>query len=205
MTPRRFPSDFELLLASQSPRRRELLSALGIPHRVVGSAAEEATVGREPARMAEANALAKAREALVSHPPSASPFVLGTDTVVVVAGEVLGKPGDVADARRMLKLLSGRSHEVISGVALLRGLERSAVGSATTRVTFRSLEEADLDAYLAAGEWEGKAGAYAIQGIASLFVEGIEGEYANVVGLPVGLLARLFRELGFDLLRACWL
>lgn len=209
-----FPSDFRLYLASQSPRRRELLDGLGVPFIVVPSESEELLKGDRPSRLAEGNAAAKVAGAVLPSGAAGGDFVLGTDTLVVIDGRLLGKPADAADARRMLALLSGRAHQVVSGVALARlgaagptplgngGLLLG--GAASTRVDVRPLDQAEVDAYIASGEWEDKAGAYAIQGLAALFIEGIAGEYANVVGLPVHLVAQLFRRLGFDLLTRTW-
>ena len=116
--------------------------------------------------------------------------MLGVDTIVRCNGEVIGKPGDATDAERMLELLSGRTHEVVSGLCL-RTPAWEELHSATTRVTFRELTPRDLGHYLASGEWEGRAGAYAIQGLGTVLVERIEGDYLNVVGLPGALLVRL--------------
>lgn len=206
----RFPEDFRLFLASRSPRRSDLLKAVGIPFEVVPSDAEEVLDGASPDALAERNAIAKARTA--SLPPGAfdGAFVLGVDTIVVVEGRVLGKPEDGRGARAMLECLSGRSHDVISGVALLRVTQTDSrsssapvftaerVSSAVTRVTFSSLSAEWISAYVSSGEWADKAGGYAIQGLAGLFVEGIVGEYANVVGLPLALMGALFRDEGFD-------
>lgn len=207
------PSDFRLFLASQSPRRHELLRTLGVPFAVVPSTAEERLAGASAAGLAEQNACAKARAALLPAEAAPGAFVLGTDTIVVVEGRILGKPEDAAGARAMLRSLAGRSHQVISGAALLRlgagarpdGADTAvAAGTAATRVEVAPLTDRDVEGYVASGEWEDKAGAYAIQGLAGLFITGIEGEYANVVGLPVRLLAQLFRQQGFDLLRREW-
>jgi septum formation protein len=158
--------------------------------------------------LAESNALAKTRGAHLPEPNPGRFFVLGTDTVVAVGRRVLGKAADAQEAADMLRALEGREHRVLSGVALRlwdRGQSwREVSGLATTQVRFRPLSEAEVTAYLKSGEWEGKAGAYAIQGLAALFVEGIRGDYSNVVGLPLSLLADLFQELGFDLLRREW-
>jgi septum formation protein len=116
--------------------------------------------------------------------------VLGVDTIVACNGEVLGKPRDATDAERMLELLSGRTHEVVSGVCL-RTPAWEELHRATTRVTFRRLTPRDLAHYLASGEWQGRAGAYAIQGLGAGLIDGIEGDYLNVVGLPGALLVRL--------------
>jgi septum formation protein len=206
-----FPSDFQLVLASQSPRRHSLLRELGVPFTTVSSDAQEAVEGASADRLAEDNAAAKVDHAHVPIDALPGAFILGTDTLVTLDGRVLGKPTSQDEAREMLELLSGRRHTVVSGVALVRtGLPdmcpkaSKRVASAATEVTFDRLSRADIEAYLASGEWKGKAGAYAVQGLAGLFVRGLEGEYTNVVGLPWCLLGRLFRELGFDLLRGVW-
>lgn len=205
----RFPDDFILLLASSSPRRQALLAAAGIPFTTVCSNAEETIGGSDPRRLAEENALAKAREAHLPSLPAAGTFVLGADTVVVVDGSVLGKPTDADEAKDMLTRLSGREHHVVTGVALLRiggdCAPRELVGASVTAVRFRHLAEAEIQAYLQSGEWQDKAGAYAIQGSASLLVEGIVGDHSNVVGLPLSLVGRLLREAGFDPVLRVWL
>jgi septum formation protein len=207
-----FPPDFQLVLASRSARRHSLLRDIGIPFMVALSDACEQSGGGSAACLAQANALAKVRG--VTMPPGARPgaFILGTDTVVSVGRKVLGKPGSAAEAKQMLRALSGRSHRVVSGVALARtagavvagGREETRVASAVTRVTFGRLAEAQVEAYAASGEWRDKAGGYAVQGSAALFVRGLRGEYSNVVGLPLHLLCELFEELGFDLVRREW-
>ena len=126
-------------------------------------------------------------------PMASGEVVLGADTVVVMDGEVLEKPRDAADALRMLRLLSGREHEVITGICL-RMEGRKIVDMATTRVRFVALSDEELDAYVASGEPMDKAGAYAIQGLASKFIENIEGDYFNVVGLPVALVYRRLKQ-----------
>lgn len=206
--PKPFPADFRLFLASQSPRRRDLLDVAAVPHLVVPSLALETGAGEGPESIAEANALAKARQAVLPPELGQRTFVLGTDTVVSVEGRILGKPSGRQEAGQMLRALQGREHVVVSGV-VLRLLERGStprerVAHARTEVRFCLLEDADVEAYLDSCEWEGKAGGYAIQGLAALFVEGISGDYANVVGLPLNLLSGLFRELGFDILRRDW-
>ncbi len=201
-----FPAGFELFLASQSPRRRELLASIGVPFQVVPSEARETLVGTNAGAVAEGNALAKARAAVMPQGVGEGSFVLGVDTVVVVDGAILGKPADRKEAGAMLARLAGCRHEVVSGVALVRGPAAvEVVAHAVTAVRFAPLDERQLEAYLMSSEWEGKAGAYAIQGLAALFVEAIDGEYANVVGLPLALLARSFRRLGFDLVTRTWL
>ena len=190
---------------------------------MVGVSTDEVMGGCPPVALAEANAREKVRRAVLPTDAPSGSFVLGADTIVVVDGVVLGKPVDEEDARVMLATLSGRRHEVITGVAVERrgtavvdragrpgeaaGVSADGVvaGTTTTVVAFRPLASADLDAYLASGEWEGKAGSYAIQGLAAVFSEGIVGDYANVVGLPLALVAEIFRRQGFDLLRRAWL
>lgn len=196
-------------MASSSPRRQALLAAAGIPFTTVSSQAEETTAGADPRRLAEENALAKARGAHLPSEPAAGTFVLGADTVVVADGTVLGKPADADEAKDMLTRLSAGEHHVVTGVALLRfeagGAPRELVGASVTAVRFRHLADAEIHAYLQSDEWQDKAGAYAIQGSASLFVEGIVGDYSNVVGLPLSLVGRLLREAGFDPLLRVWI
>jgi len=175
-----------LVLASASPRRRELLDTLGLGFDVCPSAADEAPLeGEAPAPMARRLARDKAVEVAGRGEIEVSAFVLGADTVVVVDGEVLGKPRDDAEAREMLRRLGGRWHEVVTGVALARQ-GRGALEdlSVTTRVHFRPLDEGRIDRYVATGEGRDKAGAYAVQGIGGGLVDRIEGSYSNVVGLP---------------------
>lgn len=187
----------EIILASASPRRRELLEQIGLSFRVIPSSFDESAVrSTEPMGLAEALALGKARAVADG---VRSGIVIGADTLVVRAGAILGKPRDDADAARMLRLLSGGWHEVVTGIAVIdaaSGRERSA--REVTRVKMRDLTAAEIAAYVASGEPADKAGAYAIQGLASLFIERIDGCYANVVGLPVFRLAVLLREFGID-------
>ncbi len=214
-----------LVLASQSPRRRELLRNAGIEFVLQPADVEEKRLPQEsPREFAERAARDKARAVAQLRPAD---FVLGADTIVVVDGAVLGKPCDAADAARMLRLLSGRSHEVITGVCLIgpraarnrkpemgsgqwsvvsgqpktQAPENSPARfedsrSETTRVFFEPLSEEDISFYIAHGEPMDKAGAYAIQGIASRWIPSIEGCYFNVVGLPVPLVWRMLRKNG---------
>jgi septum formation protein len=180
-----------LILASASPRRREILRALGVEFEVQVAQVEELQEG-EPRKVVLENARRKA--GAVSAPKEA--VVLGADTEVVFEGNVLGKAGDEAKARQYLDTLSGRTHEVLGGLVLVGpgdAAERSGVAS--SRVTFRELDPATVELYLASGEWRDRAGAYAIQGLGSLLVERLEGDFSNVVGLPVGLLLELAPEL----------
>jgi nucleoside triphosphate pyrophosphatase len=173
-----------LLLASTSPQRRAILEQLRIPFEVVPPSYRE--VGDDPV----AHAVGKARSVDGGGRP-----VLGVDTVVVLAGGVLGKAGSGAEAAAMLEALSGRTHEVVSGLCL-RTAEWEAMGREVTRVAFRPLTAQDRERYVASGEWQGRAGAYAVQGLGASLVERIEGDYLNVVGLPGALLVRLLGERG---------
>jgi septum formation protein len=178
-----------LLLASRSPQRRAILEQLGIPFEVVAPQWEE--LAGEPTETVRANALGKARS-VAPGGPGARP-VLGVDTEVVVDGRVFGKAENEAEAEAMLEALAGRTHEVVSGLCLITpGWE--VVEHEVTKVTFRPLDARDLAAYVSFGEWEGRAGAYAVQGRGAALVERIEGDYLNVVGLPAALLVRLLAE-----------
>lgn len=185
-----------LILASGSPRRRELLTNAGFTFDVVPSRAEENHDGTEaPVTLVERLAWEKAEEVARRTDPAPGTVVLGADTVVVLAGEILGKPASPEEAKQMLEKLSGAEHEVISGVALAEpGGERRVVEHDTTRVFFRVLTTEEIAGYAATGEPMDKAGAYAIQGIASRFVTRIEGSYFNVMGLPIERVDRLLRE-----------
>jgi septum formation protein len=177
-----------LILASGSPQRKAILEQLGVDFRVEVPNVEEIATG-EPRWIVAQNALRKARAVA-----AAGERVLGADTAVVLDGRTLGKPADEAEAELFLRRLSGRTHEVMTGIALREGGdERTDV--AVTRVRFRRLERPELDWYLATGEWAGRAGAYAIQGRGAALVEEIEGDYWNVVGLPVPALLRLAPDL----------
>ncbi|HYY77297.1 MAG TPA: Maf family protein [Gaiellaceae bacterium] len=180
-----------LLLASTSPQRRAILEQLGLPFEVVAPRYVEGDApGTPPAELAREHARGKARSVVDE---AGERPVLGVDTSVVCEGRTFGKPRDAAEAAEMLELLGGRAHEVVSGLCLVTpGWE--VVEHDVTRVTFRSLTPRDVAAYVAAGEWEGRAGGYAIQGRGAGLVERIEGDYANVVGLPVAVLVRLLAE-----------
>lgn len=214
MTVPPFPEDFRLLLASASPRRRDLLGAVGLPFTVVESTAVEVSGGMEPRALAEENALRKARGARLPEEAAAGTFVLGADTLVVAGSRILGKPTGPADARTMLESLSGKEHEVVTGVALVaaplpgRGREEDGgerhVGSAVTVVRMRALAVPEIDAYIASEEWRDKAGGYAVQGLAALLVEEVRGDYSNVVGLPLSLVGSLLRRAGIDPLTRRW-
>ncbi len=185
-----------LILASGSPRRKELLARTGRTFRVVVSDADESTaVDVPPADVAIDNARAKALAVAVDAPSGAT--VIGADTIVVLDGRIFGKPVDEADAARMLGELSGRTHQVITGVCLVRN-GRCETFAETTDVCFRSLSDAEIASYVATGEPLDKAGAYGIQGAAGAFVDHIEGDYDNVVGLPVTRLERALDLEGGD-------
>jgi septum formation protein len=179
------------LLASTSPQRRAILEQLGLPFDVVAPSYEEVDPPEGGAvQVVRAHATGKARS--VADEADGRP-VLGVDTAVVLDGEIYGKPRDASDAERMLERLAGRVHVVVSGLCLLTpGWE--VVEHASTRVSFRPLTPRDLAGYVASGEWEGRAGSYAIQGRGAVLVEWIEGDYLNVVGLPGALLIRLLAE-----------
>jgi len=185
-----------LVLASASPRRRELLAAAGVGADVDPVGADESVLPDEtPAAYVERVAAAKAGIAARRHPDKA---VLAGDTTVVVDGLILGKPRDDDEAREMLKRLSGRRHEVLTGVALwCRGVMRTRVE--TTFVWFRVLSPQDIAWYVASGEPRDRAGAYAIQGLASRFIPRINGSYTNVVGLPITAVLALLDDAGIDL------
>lgn len=184
-----------LLLASASPRRRELLGLLGLPFEAVATDVEELTVG-DPAELVVANALRKARAGReLAGGDGADRIVVGVDTDVALAGEVLGKPVDPDGARERLRRLSGRAHEVLSGVAVIGPGGEEETGLERTVVRFRDLPEHEIDAYVASREWEDRAGGYAVQGLGSSLVSRIDGDLSNVIGLPIPLLVRMMGQL----------
>jgi septum formation protein len=185
-----------LVLASRSPRRAELLTAAGIPFVVRAADIDETPLSGElprdyVLRMAEEKARAVAAED--------SEIVLAADTTVVLGSEILGKPRDASDAARMLSALAGQRHLVLTGICVMRREGCLALEAASTAVWFSPMSHLEIDEYVASGEPLDKAGAYAIQGTASRWVERIEGSYTNVVGLPVALVYRLLRQSGFAL------
>ena len=185
------PPAAPLVLASTSPQRRAILEQLRIPFDVVPPRyAEDGAGGLEPVELVKTHALGKADS--VADDAGERP-VLGVDTAVVVDGQVYGKPHGPGEAEQMLEALSGRTHEVVSGLCLLTQAWKE-LEAETTRVTVRALTPRDIAAYVGAGEWEGRAGAYAIQGLGASLVERIEGDYLNVVGLPAALLIRLLSK-----------
>jgi septum formation protein len=185
-----------LVLASSSPRRREILAALGLVFSVRAADVDE-TLRDGEAPFDAAERLAREKAAAVAAGAGRA-LVVAADTIVVCDGAALGKPRDRADARRMLSLLAGRAHEVVTGVALSLG-GRIASGREITRVVLAPMKPSEIETYAASGEPDDKAGAYALQGIGGLFVARVEGSPSNVVGLPVRLLYTLAAELGVDL------
>lgn len=188
-----------LILASGSPRRRELLDKFGIDYEILPAQGEESAPPElTPGERVKALAAQKAEETAhrVNDPTA---VILAADTLVELDGEVLGKPGAGERARAMLRALSGREHRVWSGVCIREG-ERILAESECTAVRFRALSDAEIEAYIATGEPLDKAGAYGYQGLASLFVERIEGDFFNVMGLPVCRMGQMLREFGISLL-----
>jgi septum formation protein len=185
------PPAAPLLLASTSPQRRAILEQLHIPFDVVAPHyVEYDPPDADAAELVRRHALGKARSVAAG---AGDRPVLGVDTTVALDGRIYAKPTDAGDAERMLDELSGRTHAVVSGVALVTQAWEHVEDTATL-VTFRSLTPRDLGAYVAAGEWEGRAGGYAIQGRGAALVERVEGDYLNVVGLPASVLVRLLAE-----------
>ena len=201
----------KLILASASPRRRQLLAQIGIRAEVRPSRAEEHPVSRQPQdivkELAEVKCRSVAEELRERRELEEGSFLLGADTIVVLDGRVLGKPASPEDAAAMLKALSGRTHQVFTGVCLIRIDETGRIPeretgpyrcfAERTDVTFAELTEEEIRAYVASGEPMDKAGAYGIQGIFARHVTGIRGDHTNVVGLPVAVVYRALRELDF--------
>jgi septum formation protein len=185
----------KLILASKSPRRAEILQGVGWPFEQMAANIDETRHESEDA-VAYVQRLAETKAETVAN-QIAEGLVLGADTVVVVEGAILGQPRDDADARRMLGLLNGKWHEVLTGVALTRGGEtkQSIVTHESTRVRFCEMSAEEIDWYVSTGEPRDKAGAYAIQGQGGLFIEEIAGDYFNIVGLPIRLVYELARNL----------
>ncbi|MCY7355650.1 MAG: Maf family nucleotide pyrophosphatase [Lysobacter sp.] len=187
-----------LHLASRSPRRAELLTRLGLEFGVLDLDVPEQ---RDPAEPPEDYVRRVAREksgaGLLQVMAVRDAVVLGADTEVVLGDEVFGKPRGAADAAAMLRRLSGQTHQVISAVSLVSA-SREVQAVSVSEVTFATLGDEDIERYLASGEWEGKAGAYAIQGLAATFITHLAGSYSGVMGLPLFETARLFREFGMD-------
>lgn len=179
----------KLVLASGSPRRAEILERAGWPHEIVIAGIDETLLPNEEAA-AYVQRLARSKAEKVASGLERG-LVLGADTTVVVANQILGQPVDEADAKRMLELLNAKWHEVLTGVALVRVGGETRVGYETTRVLFAEMSDDEIDWYIGTGEPFGKAGAYGIQGKASLLIEEIEGDYFNIMGLPIRLVYEL--------------
>jgi septum formation protein len=185
-----------IYLASASPRRSQLLSQIGIPHEVLAVDLDEARLPDEPPRVyVERLARDKARAARSALGGRPLRPLLAADTSVVLGEEIFGKPADEADCVRMLMALAGRTHEVMTGIAVLAG-DALLADLSVSRVTFRRLDEAECRRYWASGEPRDKAGGYAVQGFAAVFVERLEGSYSGVMGLPLFETARLLRAAG---------
>jgi len=184
-----------LILASASPRRVELLAQIGVtPDQILPAHVDEVALNDErPIDMARRLADAKAQEIQKDHPAAC---IIGADTVVAVGRRILGKAEDEAQARAYLTLLSGRSHRVIGGIAILAPGGVSVIKAITTKVQFKRLSVQEIDGYIASDEWHDKAGAYAIQGRAGAFVKSINGSYSNVVGLAVHEVANTLKGIG---------
>ena len=189
-----------IILASASPRRRELLERIGLTNFTVAAPNVDESVepGLSPADMVETLSLRKARAAARNARPD--DLIIAADTVLALDGAVLGKPRDENDAFAMLSALSGRENRVYTGITVLRG-DRTVTQHEETAVTFRALDPDEIRGYIATGEPLDKAGAYGIQGVGALLVSGIRGDYSNVMGLPVFRLGQILREFGLDLLQ----
>jgi septum formation protein len=187
-----------IILASNSPRRKELLAQLGVAFEIVPSKFEEQAVQLPPSKLVEHFAYMKGSDVVQSIKEEA--LVIGSDTIVCL-DEIMGKPRDQEDAFNMLKKLSGKQHQVLSGLCIINTVTgESLTEHECTKVKMKELSDAEITAYINTGEPMDKAGAYAIQGMGSLFVEGIEGDYFNVVGLPLFRLGKMLEHFGVKLL-----
>ncbi len=188
----------KIVLASQSPRRQDLLGQMGLEFTTRSPQIDEdAFQGRDARDLVQTLSREKARWVAAQLP--GDPIVIGADTVVVRDGTILGKPKDPAEARAMLASLSGRTHQVYTGVTVCQG-DKVVTQAEETQVTFRPLTQQEIACYVATGEPMDKAGAYGIQGLGGLLVAGIQGDYHNVVGLPVCRLGQILRDFGVDCL-----
>ena len=189
----------KIVLASKSPRRAEILRAVGWPFEAIAANIDE-TLRQSEDPVGYVTRLAQAKAKTVAKKMCDSRVVLGADTVVVIEGQILGQPCDDPDAQRMLKLLSGQWHEVVTGVALVSALDPTKVliDHETTRVRFCEMSDDEIDWYVSTGEPNDKAGAYAIQGNGAIFIEEIQGDYFNIVGLPVRLVYELMLANSVD-------
>lgn len=186
----------KLILASQSPRRRELLGLFGIPFEIKIADIDETMDGAKPPYEEVARVSCAKAKAVAAAPED---LVIAADTIVVCGGRVLGKPKTAAEAKQMLQLLSGRDHQVMTGVTVVRG-DRAEVFTEVTDLHFRTLSEREIDRYVASGEPMDKAGAYGIQGGAALFCDRMAGDYYNVMGLPVCRLGQVLKRMAPELM-----
>lgn len=188
-----------VILASKSPRRKEILENLGVKFDVIVADADESCSIADPMERVSALAAIKGRAVKEQIGGEKDTLIIASDTLVYAEGEFLGKPRDKDDARRMIKMLSGKAHSVVSGLYLSLG-DKEYSGASETRVIFDEMTDEEIEYYISSPEPYDKAGGYAVQGLASLYVSGIEGDYFNVVGLPVNLMYKALRsELGIDL------
>ena len=193
-----------IVLASASPRRRELLRQINVEHEVRPANVDETRLpGETPDEFTRRVALSKAERVLDELDGADGRIVLAADTAVVLADEIFGKPADAIGAAAMLRRLSGRVHKVVTAVAGARGAARR-VAVSSSRVSFRELDDAEVERYVASGEPMGKAGAYAVQGFAALFIEHLDGSFSGVMGLPLFETGRMIAELGGSLRPAIW-
>lgn len=189
----------KLILASESPRRRALLKNLGLDFEIIPSSVEEKCEAKEPTLLVTSLARQKAQDVVNR---VGKGIVLGADTVVALEGTILGKPESKESAIEMLTMLSGKEHQVITGIALIdAATQKTLVDHELTKVYFRELTFKEIQSYVLTGEGLDKAGAYAIQGLGSVLIRGIEGCYFNVVGLPLAKLYLLLQEFGFEVLK----
>jgi septum formation protein len=187
-------SELKIVLASTSPRRISLLRQIGMRFSVAAPVGEETNINPDPKTRVMENALAKAR----SVQGEGEGLVVGADTVVYIDDTILGKPASEDEARTMLETLSGRIHRVFTGLAVVDAGGREEVGCEETRVHMMELSEDDIERYVETGEPMGKAGAYAIQGLGAVFIDEVHGCFHNVVGLPLSLLWKMIRGMGYD-------
>lgn len=187
----------KIILASASPRRKELLSQIGITFEIIKAEKEEHITSSIPTEVVKELSMQKAKEVAAKCDGS---IIIGADTIVAMEGQILGKPKDRADAMRMLRLLQGKKHQVITGVTVLLGSTKTRSFAEVTDVSLYPMTDAQIERYIATKEPMDKAGAYGIQGRFAAYVRGIEGDYNNVVGLPIGRLYQEVLSVGIDLL-----
>ena len=188
-----------IILASKSPRRKEILEALGLKFDIIVADADERSDESDPKKRVADLAAIKGRAVMDTLTDKNDVLIIASDTLVFASGEFLGKPRDKDDARRMINMLSGREHSVVSGLYLSYN-GKEVLSADETKVIFDTMTDAEIESYIESDEPYDKAGGYAVQGLASLYISGLKGDYFNVVGLPVNLLYKtLKKELGIDL------